>query len=81
MKIHMRPLPPPVLPAPPPKAPPTLFQLEMKAGELIETAQQQRARLKKLYGARKHPQDTDEDTESETPEQNKRAKRNFDFFA
>ena len=55
MKIHMRPPFPPLLPAPPPKPPPTAFQLEMQAEELTKVAQQQKDRLKKLYGGRKTP--------------------------
>jgi len=81
MKIHMR---PPLLfapPAPPPKAPPTVFQLELQAEELMTTAQQQRDRLKKLYGARKNPADLDEDADSETHERDRRSNRNLDFIA
>ena len=81
MKIHMR---PPLIfapPAPPPKAPPTLFQLEVQAEELIATAQQQKDRLKKLYGARKNPTDPDEDADSETHERDRRSNRNLDFIA
>jgi hypothetical protein len=81
MKIHMR---PPLLfapPAPPPKVPPTVFQLAVQAEELITTAQQQRDRLKKLSGARKRPGDLDEDADSETSERGHRSKRNLDFTA
>ncbi|HZL41060.1 MAG TPA: hypothetical protein VFC45_12375 [Pseudolabrys sp.] len=81
MKIHMR---SPLLfapPAPPPKAPPTVFQLELQAEELMTTAQQQRDRLKKLYGARKNPADLDEDADSETHERDRRSNRNLDFIA
>ena len=81
MKIHMRPPLPPLLPAPPPKPPPTVFQLEMQAEELIKTAQQQKARLKKLCGARKNPRDLDENTDSETQERDPRWSRNLDFLA
>ena len=55
MKIHMRPPLPPMLPAPPPNPSPTAFQLEMQAEELTKAAQQQKTRLKKLYGGRKNP--------------------------
>ena len=55
MKIHMRPPFPPMPPAPPPKPPPTALQLEMQAAELTKAAQQQKDRLKKLYGGRKNP--------------------------
>ena len=68
-------------PAPSLKAPSTAFQLEIKAEELIKTAQQQKARLKKLYGARKNPRDLDEDTDSETQERDPRSNRNLDFLA
>jgi hypothetical protein len=75
---------PPLLfapPAPPPKAPPTLFQLEVQAEELMTTAQQQKDRLKKLYGGRKNPADLDEDADSETHERDHRSNRNLDFIA
>jgi hypothetical protein len=39
MKIHMRPPLPPIPLAPPPKPPPTVFQLEMQAHELSKTIQ------------------------------------------
>jgi hypothetical protein len=81
MKIHMR---PPLLfapPAPPPKGPPTVFQLEVQAEELVTTAQQQKDRLKKLYGARKNPADSDEDAESDPRERDYRSNRNLDFIA
>jgi hypothetical protein len=81
MKIHLR---PPLLltpPAPPPKPPPTALQLEMQAEELIKTAQQQRARLKKLHGALKSDQDLDEDADSETHKHDHRSNRNLDFLA
>jgi hypothetical protein len=67
-------------PAPPLKAPSTAFQLKIQAEELIKTAQQQKARLKKLYGARKNPRDLDEDTDSETQERDPRSNRNLDFL-
>jgi hypothetical protein len=81
MKIHMRPPLLFALPAPPPKAPPTLFQLEVQTEELITTAQQQRDRLKKLHGARKNPGDLNDDGDSETQERDHRSNRNFDFIA
>jgi hypothetical protein len=48
---------------------------------LIKTAQQQKARLKKLYGARKNPRDLDENTDLETQERDPRSSRNLDFLA
>jgi hypothetical protein len=81
MKVHMRRPLPFMPPAPSLKAPSTAFQLEIKAEELIKTAQQQKARLKKLYGARKNPRDLDEDTDSETQERDPRSNRNLDFLA
>jgi hypothetical protein len=81
MKIHMRPPIPFMPPASPPKAPPTTFQLAMQGEELIKTAQQQRARLKKLYGAWENPRDLDEDTDSEADERDRRPKRNLNFLA
>ena len=77
----MRPPFPFMPPAPPLKAPSTAFQLAIKAEELIKTSQQQKARLKKLYGARKNPRDLDEDTDSETQERDPRSNRNLDFLA
>jgi hypothetical protein len=68
-------------PAPPLKAPSTAFQLEIKAEELIKTAQQQKGHLKKLYGARKNPRDLDEDNDSETQERDPRSNWNLDFLA
>jgi len=53
----------------------------MQAEELSKTAQQQRARLKKLHGGRKSPGDLDEDTDSETHERDHRSNRNLDFLA
>jgi len=47
----------------------------------MTTAQQQRDRLKKLYGARKNPADLDEDADSETHERDRRSNRNLDFIA
>ncbi len=55
MKIHVRLPSPPPMPAPPPKLPPTAFQLEMQTEELTKAAQQQKDRLKKLYGGGKPP--------------------------
>jgi hypothetical protein len=81
MKIHMRPPLPPLLSAPPPKPPPTAFQLQMQAEELTKAAQQQKDRLKKLYGRRNTPGDLDEDTDSETHERDHRSNGNLDFRA
>ena len=81
MKIHLRPLLVPMPPAPPPKPPLTAFQLQMQAEELTKTAQRQRGRLNKLFGAQKNPRDFDEDTNSETPERDHRSNRNLDYLA
>ena len=81
MKIHMRPPIPFMPPAPSPKAPPTVLQLAMQGEELIKTAQQQRTRLKKLYGAWKNPRDLDEDTDSETDERDRHPKWKLNFLA
>ncbi len=81
MKIYMRPPLPPLLPAPPPKPLPTVFQLQMQAEELTKAAQQQKDRLKKPYGRRNAPGDLDEDTDSETQERDYRSNRNLDFLA
>ena len=81
MKIHMRPPLPFMPPASPLKAPSTAFHLEIKAEELIKTAQQQKGRLKKLHGARKNPRNLDEDTDSETHERDHRSNRNLDLLA
>lgn len=82
MKIHMRPPIPFLPPAPPPKSAPTAFQLAMQGEELIKTAQQQRTRLKKLYGAWKNPGDLDEDEapDSENCKRNHRSNRKLDFL-
>jgi hypothetical protein len=80
MKIHIRPPVPPIPYTPIPKAPPTEFWLEMEAEELIKNAQQQRDRLKKLHGAWTNRQNTNEDAESETPEQNQRSQRNLELL-
>jgi hypothetical protein len=81
MKIHMRP-PLPAMPlAPPPKLLPTTFQLEMRTEELTKAAQQQKARLKKQYGARKTPRDLDKDSDLETDERDHRSNRNLDLLA
>ena len=81
MKIHMRPPLPPLLPAPPPKPPPTAFELEMQAEELNKSAQQQKDRLKKLYGERKNPGDLDDDGDSEKRQRDHRSNRNLDLLA
>jgi hypothetical protein len=80
MKIHMRPLPPIPL-APPPKPPPTSFQLEMQAEDLGMTAQQQQGRLKTLFGAGRIRRDSDEKTESDERAEGYRSNRNLDFLA
>jgi hypothetical protein len=81
MKIHMR-TPLPTMPlASPPKPPPTAFQLEIQAEQLIKTAQQLQTRPKQLYGARKNRRDLDEDIDSETHELNHRSNRDLDFLA
>lgn len=64
MKIHMRPPLPPPLPPPPPRLP-TPVAVALKTEELIETAQQQRTRLKKLFGARRDQPGPDEDADEE----------------
>ncbi len=81
MKIHMRPPLPPLLPAPPPKPPPTAFQLNMQAEELTKVAQQQKDRLKKLFGGRKNRGDVDEGADSGTQERDYSSNRNLDFLA
>ena len=81
MKIHMRPPLPSLLPALPPKPPPTAFQLEMQAEELTKAAQQQKDHLKKLYGGRKSPGDLDEDADLETHERDHHSNRNLDLLA
>ncbi len=81
MKIHTRPPLPPLLPPPPPKPPPTAFQLAMQAEELTKAAQQQKDRLKKLFGGRKRPEDTDDNTDSDMHGRDRRSKRNLDFLA
>jgi hypothetical protein len=81
MKIHMRPPVLPLPPAPQPKAPPTAFQLAMQGEELIKTAQQQRTRLKKLYGAWKSSEDLDDGTDTEADERDRDPKQNLDFLA
>jgi len=74
MKIHMRPPLPPMLPPPPPKPASTAFQLAMQTEELVKTAQQQEARRKKLFGARKMPRDMDDETDPDENERNHRSK-------
>ncbi len=81
MKIHMRPPLPALLPAPPPKLPPTAFQLNMQAEELTKVAQQQKDRLKKLYAGQKNRGDVDEDADSETQVRDYSSNRNLDFLA
>lgn len=79
MKIHMR-LFPPMPPALPPKPPPTAFQLDMETEELSKIAQQQQARQKKLFGAKRNGQDQNEDTDLER-ERNCRSNWDLDFLA
>ena len=81
MKIHMRPPLPPTPLAPPPRPPPTAFQLGIQAEELTKTAQQQQTRLKKLYDARKNRRDLDDDTDSEKHKRGHRWNRDLDFLA
>jgi hypothetical protein len=81
MKIHARPPFPPMPPTAPPIPPPTAFQLKMQVEELTKTAEEQRARLKKLHGPRKNSQDLNGDTDSETYERDHRSNRNLDFLA
>jgi hypothetical protein len=81
MKIHMRPPLPALLPAPPPKPPPAAFQFEMQAEEFNKSAQQQKDRLKKLYGERKTPGDLDDDGGSEMRQRDHRSSRNLDLLA
>ncbi len=78
MKIHMRVLPPVPL-APPPKPPPTAFQLGLLAEQRSESAQQQKTRLKKLFGERKDRPELDEDADSEEREKDRRPNRNLDI--
>lgn len=78
MKIHMRLLPPMPF-VPPPKPPPTAFQLEMQAEELV--TQQQKARLKKQFSAQRTGRNLDEDTDSENGDAGLRSNRNFDVLA
>ena len=79
MKIHMRVLPPVPL-APPPKPPPTAFQLGLLAEQLSESAQQQKTRLKKLFGERKDRPELDEDADSEEREKDRRPNRKLDII-
>ena len=79
MKIRMRVLPPMPL-APPPKPPPTAFQLGLLAEQLSESAQRQKARLKKLFGEQKDRRDFGEDGNSEKREKERRANRNLDIL-
>lgn len=81
MKIHMRPPFPPMPLPPPPKPPPSAFQLEMQAEKLTKAAQQQKDRLKKLYGGRKNRRDLDCDADSETRDQDHHPNRNLNFLA
>ena|ERR1017187_10193010 len=80
MKIHMRPPLPPMPLAPPPKPPPTAFQLGIQAEELTKTAQKQQTRLKKLYDARKNRRDLGDDTDSEKHKRGHRWNQDLDFL-
>jgi hypothetical protein len=66
MKIHPHPPFPPSAPQPPKL--PTPVAVAVKTEELIETAQQQRARLKKLSGARKNKAEPEDDRGSQEGE-------------
>ncbi len=79
MKIHMRLLPPMPF-VPPPKPPPTAFQLEMQAEELVNAAQQQKARLKKQFSAQRNGRNWDADTDSENGDAGLRSNRNLDVL-
>jgi len=78
MKIHMRPPLLPPLPQPPPRLP-TPFAVALKTEELIETAQQQRVRLKKLFGTRKDQPGSDEDADEQ--DAGSSSNRHLDFLA
>jgi hypothetical protein len=83
MRIHMRPPLAYTPPAPPPKQPPTAIQLQMQAEQLTETAQLQKARLRKLNGARRNRGDPDEEEgpDREKRERDRRSDRDIDFLA
>ena len=53
----------------------------MQAEELTKAAQQQKDRLKKLFGGQKRPEDTDDNTDSDMHGRDRRSKRNLDFLA
>ena len=75
MKIHPRPpLPPPSL-APQQKPPPTSFQIEQKAEELIAVAQQQRTQRAKLTRVRRDRQPSHDSAESDRNGQDPRPSR------
>ncbi|HTT46817.1 MAG TPA: hypothetical protein VMG39_02330 [Pseudolabrys sp.] len=77
MKIHPHPPLPPPLPQLQPK-PPTPFAVALKTEELLETAQQQRVRLRKLFGARKDQPGSDEAGEEDAGAS---SNRHLDFLA
>jgi hypothetical protein len=81
MKIHMRPPLPPMPLAPPPKPSPTAFQLEMQAEGLAKAAQQQQARLKKLYDLRKSRRALDDDADPEKGDRENHPNGNLDLLA
>lgn len=79
MKIHPRPPLPPPLPQPPKL--PTPVAVAVKTEELIETAQQHRARLKKLSGARKNKTEPEDDRGSQEAEADASSNRILDVLA
>jgi hypothetical protein len=79
MKIH--PHPPLIPPLPQPPKPPTPVAVAVKTEELIETAQQQRARLKKLFGARKNKAEPEDDRGSQGNEAGTSSNRILDVLA
>jgi len=81
MKIHWR---PPLLPDPlpqPPRKPPTPLEQELQAEEMINAAQTQRARLKKLHGSRRILNDFDDDSDSAEDDSRSPQKQNIDVLA
>ena len=79
MKIHPRP--PLPLPLPQPPKLPTPIAVAIKTEELIETAQQQRARLKRLSGARKSKFGPEDDRDSQENEAGTSSNRILDVLA
>ena len=78
MKIHPRPPPATLLPAPL-KPPPTAFEAQLQAEQLAKTAEQQRTRLRKLFAPRQERQEADDNAAE--PEQDGASKHNLDFLA